>query len=253
MGKIIAIANQKGGVGKTTTAINLGESLSHLNHKVLIVDLDPQGNACSGLGIEKENQHNSVYEVLMQAIHATDAIRSTQVAGLDIIPVNMNLIGAQIELVESEDRETRLKHALTPIKDQYDYILIDCPPSLGLLTLNGLVAADSVMIPLQCEYFALEGLTQLMRTIGLVQKALNPNLELEGVLMTMFDSRTSLSNQVYEEAIRYFKKKVYKTIIPRNVKLGEAPSFGKPIHSYDALCPGSQSYSKLAKEMIHHG
>ncbi|HEO66419.1 MAG TPA: ParA family protein [Spirochaetes bacterium] len=252
MGKVITIANQKGGVGKTTTAINLSAYLAQQDKKVLVVDIDAQGNTCSGFGIDKQNENNSIYEVLMDGIAIDSIIKPTLYDNLEVVPVNIHLAGAQIELIEQKDREARLKKALAPIRDRYDYIFVDCPPSLDIMTVNGLVAADSVLIPLQCEFFALEGLAQLLKTISLLQKGLNPNLKIEGVVLTMYDNRTNLSSQVVEEAINYFKEKVYKTVIPRNVKLAEAPSHGKPISSYDPACVGAKSYKKLALELLNY-
>ncbi len=250
MGKIIAIANQKGGVGKTTTSINLSSALVKLGKKVLLVDIDAQGNSCSGLGINKETEENSIYEVLIDKINIKEIVKNVD-NELFILPVNVNLAGAQVELLEMEDRDLRLKNSLEEIREDYDYIIIDCPPSLGIMTLNALVAANSVLIPLQCEYYALEGLAQLLKTISLLQKRLNSNLFIEGVLLTMYDSRTNLSNQVMEEATSYFKDKVYKTIIPRNVKLSEAPSYGQPINVYEPTSVGAKSYMKLAEEVIN--
>ena len=252
MSKIITIANQKGGVGKTTTAINLSAYLAQQGKKILVIDIDAQGNTCSGFGIDKQNEDLSVYEVLLEGLNITEVIRPTNFNNLFIVPVNIHLAGAQVELIEEEDREVRLKNALEPIRNQYDYIFIDCPPSLDIMTVNGLVAADSVLIPLQCEFFALEGLAQLLKTINLLQKGLNPDLKIEGVLLTMFDNRTNLANQVVDEAIDYFKEKVYKTIIPRNVKLAEAPSHGTPISNYDPNCVGAKSYQKLAMEILSY-
>ena len=249
MGKAIAIANQKGGVGKTTTAVNLSSCLGLLGKRVLLVDMDAQGNSCSGLGISKENEDKSVYEILIENLDIQKAVKEVDL-NFHLIPVNVNLAGAQIEILEMEDREFRLKKAIDNIKTSYDFVIIDCPPSLDIMTLNALVAADSVLIPLQCEYYALEGLAQLLKTISLVQKRLNPALNIEGVVLTMFDSRTNLSTQVMEEAISYFKEKVYKTIIPRNVKLSEAPSYGQPINVYDPISIGSKSYQKLAEEVV---
>lgn len=251
MSKIITIANQKGGVGKTTTAVNLSACLAEMGKKVLLIDIDPQGNACSGLGLDVDEERLSIYELLIGDAKIDDVILNTKLANLDLIPVNIHLIGAQIELVNEDEREIKLKNVLKDIKENYEFIIIDSPPNLGLLTLNGLVASDSVLIPLQCEYYALEGLAKLLQTIQMVQKSLNQNLEIEGVLLTMFDSRTILSNQVMEEATSYFKNKVYKTIIPRNIKLGEAPSHGLPISMYDKNSIGSKSYQNLAQEIIN--
>jgi chromosome partitioning protein len=253
MGNIIVIANQKGGVGKTTTAVNLSACIAALGKRVLLVDIDPQGNACSGFGIVKEKNTNGIYEVLMQTTDIHDVIKTISKFNLDIIPVDMNLSGAQVELVNEMARESRLKDALRNIRNEYDYIFIDCPPSLGLLTVNGLVAADSVLIPLQCEFYALEGLSQLLKTVSLVQKRLNSGLKILGVVFTMYDSRTNLSGQVVEDVMKYFKEKAFKTIIPRNVKLSEAPSFGIPIHMYDTNSLGAKSYIQLAKEVIERG
>lgn len=250
MGKIIAIANQKGGVGKTTTAINLSSCLAVAEKSVLLVDVDPQANATSGLGIAPEEDKLSSYEIILDNEDVHRAIQPTNVPHLDILPSHIRLVGAEVELVDIPSREHRLKNQLIPIKNQYDFVIIDCPPSLGLLTLNALSAADSVMIPIQCEYYALEGLSQLLNTIHLVQKNLNHELTVEGVLLTMYDSRLNLCNQVAKEVRDYFKEKVYKTVIHRNVRLGEAPSFGKPIIMYDAVCIGSQNYISLAEEVI---
>lgn len=251
MGKIIAITNQKGGVGKTTTAVNLCASLAAAEKPTLLIDIDPQGNATSGLGFEKRELELTVYEVLHDDSLIREAIVETPLPHLSLLPANERLTGAEVELVPQIARETRLKRALQPIKDEYEYLVVDCPPSLGLLTLNTLTAADSVLIPVQCEYYALEGLSQLLGTVKMVQSTLNPDLDIEGVLLTMFDRRLNLSSQVAQEAISYFGDKVYNTIIPRNVKLSESPSFGKPIILYDAQCQGAQSYLKLAKEVIH--
>jgi chromosome partitioning protein len=239
MGKIVAIANQKGGVGKTTTAVNLSASLGAAEQSVLLVDIDPQANASSGLGVVVEEGGNTIYEVLL-----------VQTELLDIIPSNPRLIGAEIELVSQIAREMKLKNALSDIVDRYEFIIIDAPPSLGLLTLNTLTAADSILIPIQCEYYALEGLSQLLNTIRMVQKHLNPDLRIEGVLLTMFDKRLNLSSQVAEEAISYFGDKVYDAIIPRNVRLSECPSFGRPVLLYDVQSAGSTSYLKLAREFL---
>lgn len=250
MGKTIAIANQKGGVGKTTSSVNLGASLATLGKKVLLLDIDPQGNTTSGIGINKADVSYCIYDVLINDISPSDVVLKTNIAGLSIIPATIQLAGAEIELVPTISREIRLKKALQIIKDQYDYILIDCPPSLGILTINSLTAADSVLIPIQCEYYALEGLSQLLNTIRLVQKHLNTNLLIEGVLLTMLDARTNLGIQVIEEVKKYFQDKVYKTIIPRNVRLSEAPSHGESIISYDPKSRGAEVYLDLAKEVI---
>lgn len=253
MAKILSVANQKGGVAKTTTAVNLGACLSNFGKKVLVVDIDPQGNATSGLGIERLTLTNCIYDVLVNNVPVVNVIKSTEIGNLELVPATIQLAGAEIELVSSMSREKKLKKALKTIVNSYDYILIDCPPSLGLLTLNALTASDGVLIPIQCEYYALEGLGQLMNTIQLVQKHLNKNLEIEGVLLTMFDARTNLSIQVVDEVKNYFKNKVYKTIIPRNVRLSEAPSHGKPIIYYDPRSKGAQVYEEFAKEVMNNG
>ena len=253
MAKIITIVNQKGGVGKTTTTINLSASLSFLGKRVLIIDTDTQGNTTSGLGFDKNELEFTIYEVLTGQCGIRDAIIHTELEKMDIIGSNINLAGASVELVNVADRERILKTALALISDEYDYILIDCPPALGLITLNNLTAAESVLIPLQCEYYALEGMSELLDTIFLVQKNLNPELTIEGILMTMYDKRTNLSKQVVSEVKNYFGDKVYNTIIPRNVKLGEAPSFGKPIILYSPESSGAQTYMELAREVIAHG
>lgn len=251
MSKVIAIANQKGGVGKTTTAINLGASLAVSEQRTLIVDIDPQGNASSGLGLENRESLSNIYDVLVNQRPARECIvRDLHFDHLDLLPSTRDLVGAEIELVGTGNRETVLRRALEPVREDYDFILVDCPPSLGLLTLNTLAAADSVLIPIQCEFYALEGLSQLLNTVRLVQKGLNPSLEIEGVLLTMYDKRLNLSRQVADEAREYFGNKVYRTRIPRNVRLAEAPSFGKPIVLYDVLSNGAQSYLSLAKELI---
>ncbi|HHU31787.1 MAG: ParA family protein [Zhaonellaceae bacterium] len=253
MGRVIAIANQKGGVAKTTTAVNLGACLAYQGKKVLIVDVDPQGNATSGLGVDRDTLEHCIYDVLINGISLKSIKMDTAIENLDLIPATIQLAGAEIELVSAVSRELKLRKALTKEKDLYDYVILDCPPSLGLLTLNALTAADSILIPIQCEYYALEGLGQLMNTIQLVQKHLNPGLALEGVLLTMFDARTNLSIQVVEEVKAYFKNKVFATIIPRNVRLSEAPSHGKPIITYDPKSRGAEVYQDLAKEVIENG
>jgi chromosome partitioning protein len=252
MSKVIAIANQKGGVGKTTTAINLGASLAVSEQRTLIVDMDPQGNATSGLGLENRERALTVYDLLVNQRSARDCIsRGLHFDHLDLIPSTRDLVGAEIELVAAGDRETVLRRALAEVRNDYDFVLVDCPPSLGLLTLNTMAAADSVLIPIQCEFYALEGLSQLLNTIRLVQRGLNPSLDIEGVLLTMYDRRVNLSKQVAAEALEYFGDKVYETRIPRNVRLAEAPSFGQPILLYDVLSAGAQSYLALANEVIH--
>jgi chromosome partitioning protein len=250
MGKIISLANQKGGVGKTTTTMNLAAALAALEKTVLIVDADPQANASSGLGIDVKNNKTTVYECLIGKSGAEEAILKTNLDRLDIIPSHINLVGAELEMLNIENREKRLLGVLHPIKDKYDYILIDCSPSLGLITVNALTAADSVIIPVQCEYFALEGISKLLNTIKIIKSNLNPPLEIEGFLMTMYDARLRLANQVYEEVKKHFQELVFETVIQRNTKLSEAPSFGQSILEYDALSRGSINHMQLAKEII---
>lgn len=249
MGKIISIANQKGGVGKTTTTVNLSTIIAKRGKKVLLIDADPQGNATSGIGMDKEVEL-STYDLLISDQPAVDIIRKTEIKNLYICPANLNLAGAEVQLVSMMSREQRLKEKLDPIKNKFDYIFIDCPPSLGLVTLNAFTASNSVLIPVQCEYYALEGLGQLINTIELVKKHLNKGLYIEGALLTMYDIRTNLSNQVVKEVKRYFNNKVYKTIIPRNVRVSEAPSYGLPITIYDPHSKGARSYDKLGKEFL---
>lgn len=250
MTKVIALANQKGGVGKTTTAVNLGADLATLGKKVLLIDADAQGNATSGVGISKADIQNDIYDVLLNEEALADTIMQTAHEGLDIVPATIQLSGAEIELTPQMARETRLKQALAPVQGDYDFVLIDCPPSLGLITINAFTASDSILIPVQSEYYALEGLSQLLNTIALVRKHFNPDLKIEGVLLTMFDARTNLGAQVNEEVRKYFKDDVYDTVIPRNVKLSEAPSYGLPIIDYDPKSKGAQFYLDLAKEVL---
>ncbi|MFD0621412.1 MULTISPECIES: ParA family protein [Paenibacillus] len=250
MSKIIAVTNQKGGVGKTTTSVNLSAALATLGKRVLLVDIDPQGNTTSGIGVNKADVTNCVYDVIINDVHPKDAILPTQIPGLSILPATIQLAGAEIELVPTISREVRLKKSLHLVKHMFDYIIIDCPPSLGILTINSLTAADSVIIPIQCEYYALEGLSQLLNTVRLVQKHLNTSLQIEGVLLTMFDARTNLGIQVIEEVKKYFQQKVYQTVIPRNVRLSEAPSHGESIITYDPRSKGAEVYLELAKEVI---
>jgi len=250
MGKIIALANQKGGVGKTTTTINLATSLAALDKKVLIVDADPQANASSGLGIDVRNIDKSIYECIIDKTNITESIIPTEVPNLSILPSHIDLVGAEIEMLNFDNREKVLKEILTKIKGNYDFILIDCSPSLGLITVNALTAADSVIIPVQCEYFALEGISKLLNTIKIIKSKLNPELEIEGFALTMYDSRLRLSNQIYDEVRKHFGDMVFTTVIQRNIKLSEAPSYGKPVLLYDADSKGSQNYMQLATEII---
>jgi len=250
MGKIIALANQKGGVGKTTTTINLAASLAVLEQKVLIIDADPQANATTGLGFDLKNVQSSIYECIVDEIEAEKVILKTEIPNLDIIPSHIDLVGAEIEMLNLPNREKVLKNAIEHLKEVYDFIFIDCSPSLGLITLNALTAADSIIIPVQCEYFALEGLGKLLNTVKIIQNRLNKNLEIEGFLLTMFDGRLNLSNQVYEEVKRHFQEMVFDTVIQRNIKLGEAPSYGKPVILYDASSKGAISHMNLAREIL---
>ncbi len=250
MGRVIAVANQKGGVGKTTTTINLSACLAEKNKKVLTIDIDPQGNTTSGLGVDKNNAENTVYELLLGECSLEECLHDSVMKGLQVIPSNINLSGAEIELISMDQKEYLLKNILDTIKEDYDFILIDCPPSLSLLTINSMVAADTVLVPIQCEYYALEGLSQLMHTIDLISERLNPDLEIEGVVFTMYDGRTNLSTQVVETVKQNLDKKIYKTVIPRNVRLAEAPSYGMPINLYDSRSAGAEAYRYLAEEVI---
>lgn len=253
MGRIIAVANQKGGVGKTTTTINLSACLAEQGQKVLVIDVDPQGNTTSGLGIDKNNTENTVYELMLGEASIDDCIYKSVMDDLDVIPSNVNLAGAEIDLIDIDDREYILKKIVNSLKEKYDFILLDCPPSLSMLTVNAMTAANTVLVPIQCEYYALEGLSQLIRTINLVKQKLNPELEIEGVVFTMYDARTNLSLQVVENVKANLKQTVYKTIIPRNIRLAEAPSHGLPINLYDSKSTGAESYRLLAEEVIHRG
>ena len=250
MGRVIVVANQKGGVGKTTTAVNLAACMAQMGRRTLLIDADPQGNATSGLGVDKRALTSSVYDVMINHLPAAEAVRGTAVAGLALLPSNIDLAGAEIEMVSLISRETILAQAIQPLVEQYDFIFIDAPPSLGLITINAFAAANQVLIPIQCEFYALEGLSQLVKTISLIKKHINKDLEVEGVVLTMYDGRTNLSIQVVEEVKRFFAEQVHRAVIPRNVRLGEAPSHGKPITVYDPKCAGAEAYMDLAKEFL---
>lgn len=252
MGKVIAISNQKGGVGKTTTTVNLAAAVGDMGKRVLVVDADPQGNATSGLGVNKRELRHSVYHLIIEQVPAGEVLVPTQYKNVDILPAGIELAGAEIELVEMEERIYQLRNALLPIKENYDFIFIDCPPSLGLITLNALAACDRLLIPIQCEYYALEGLSQLMATVRQVKRLYNPRIDIEGVLLTMFDARLKLTLQVVEEVKKYFPKRVFSTVIPRNVRLSEAPSFGMPVMYYDRASRGTTCYSELAQELLQN-
>ena len=253
MARIVAVVNQKGGVGKTTTAVNLASGLALAERQTLLVDLDPQGNATTGLGIDKGDLQKTVYHVMLEGVSILEVVRTAILPCLHLVPSDIDLVGAEIELVSQDQRETRLKQALTVVRERYDYIIIDCPPSLGLLTLNALAAADSALVPLQCEYYAMEGLAHIIKTIGLVRERLNPDLKVEGIVLTMFDGRTSLAAQVRAEAQRHLGDQVMTTIIPRNIRLSEAPSHGRPIMLYDLRSAGATAYLDLAREVLSHG
>ncbi len=253
LAKIICIANQKGGVGKTTTAVNLSASIAVAEKRVLLIDLDPQGNSTSGVGLEKNGSRETIYQALLLGSGLKEKIRKTAIPYLDVVPSNTDLIGAEVELIQEKDREKKLERLIKEVEDNYDYIFIDCPPSLGLLTINSLTAAHSVLIPLQCEYYAMEGLSQLLKTIHLIKQALNPRLQIEGILLTMFDVRNNLSHQVAEEVRKHFRGRVLHTVIPRNIRLSEAPSHGKPVLLYDIHSKGAESYLNLAREILANG
>jgi chromosome partitioning protein len=252
LGRVVAVANQKGGVGKTTTAVNLSAGLALAERRTLLIDLDPQGNATTGLGVDKNSLKRTIYHVLLEGVTIEEARLRTDIGFLDLVPADIDLVGAEIELVSTDDRERRLQQALAPVRDVYDFIVIDCPPSLGLLTLNALTAADRALVPLQCEYYSMEGLAHILRTIALVKDKLNPKLEIEGVVLTMFDGRTSLAAQVKAEVQGHLGSQVMQTIIPRNIRITEAPSHGKPIMLYDLRSPGSAAYLELTKEVLAH-
>ena len=253
MGRIIAVANQKGGVGKTTTSINLSACLAEAGQRVLVVDVDPQGNTTSGLGVDKNNVENTIYEMMLGECTVEECILKNVLENLDVMPSNVNLAGAEIDLIGVDEREYILQKAMAQVKDNYDFVIVDCPPSLSMLTVNAMTASDTVLVPIQCEYYALEGLSQLIHTINLVKQRLNPNLEMEGVVFTMYDARTNLSLQVVENVKENLKQTIYKTIIPRNIRLAEAPSHGIPINLYDPKSAGAESYRLLADEVIHRG
>ena len=253
MARVISIANQKGGVGKTTTAVNLSASIAVAEKKVLLIDIDPQGNSTSGMGLSKEAPNGTIYHALLQGSGLKEMIQKSPLAYLDVVISNTDLIGAEVELIQERERERKLDHLIKEVEPDYNYIFIDCPPSLGLLTINSLTAAHSVIIPLQCEYYALEGLGQLLKTIRLIKQSLNPQLEIEGILLTMFDGRNNLSHQVADEIKKHFKEKVFKTVIPRNIRLSEAPSHGKPVLLYDIHSKGAESYLNLAREIMTDG
>ncbi len=253
MGRIIAIANQKGGVGKTTTSINLASCIAEMGHKVLLIDIDPQGNATSGVGVDKNELEKTIYDMFIGECTYDECLIEEAIGNLDVLPSNVNLSGAEIDLIGVEEREFILKNNIEKIKDSYEFIVIDCPPSLNILTVNAMTTADTVLVPIQCEYYALEGLSQLIYTIGLVQERLNPNLEIEGVVFTMYDARTNLSLEVVENVKKNLNQNVYKTIIPRNIRLAEAPSYGIPINLYDSKSVGAESYRLLAKEVVYNG